>query len=130
VHWVSTLEPPAQSPEGVRWDTEVGGHLRRALEAEPGSVMLMSSINGGDRVIWRSHVDASRFLTEFNGERFEAALQRPRRHARLVLLAPGSTVAARHDVADFQAMGYELVWSHELYGSESERYALLRKRGL
>ena len=128
VHGVSTLDPPAQSAEGVRWEVEVGGQLRQAADADAGAVVLMSSLNGGDRLIWRSGADASRFLTEFNGDRFERALRQPARYARWIFLAPGSMVAARYDVSGLQAMGYELVWSQGLYGSAAERYALLRNR--
>jgi hypothetical protein len=127
VHGVSTIDPPTQLAGDARFDSQTGGLLRRALEQDRDAVLLMSSINGGERLIWRSRVDASRFLTEFNGERFESALRRPARHARWVLLAPGSSVSARYSPADLEAMGYEVVWSHRLDAGPALRYALLRR---
>jgi hypothetical protein len=127
VHGVSTLDPPTQSSEGVRSDKRVAGVMRRALEGDSDAVLLMSSVNGGDRLIWRSRVDASRFLTEFNGERFDAALRRPTRYARWVLLAPGSSVAARYEPSELEGLGYEIVWSDGLPGDPSFSHALLRR---
>ena len=66
--------------------------MGRALEADAGR-LVMSPINGGDRLIWRSEVDAKRFLTEANGNRFQKALDHPARYARWALLAPGSWLA-------------------------------------
>ena len=128
VHGVSTMDPPAQLPTEVRWEKRVSGLLHNALASDRDAVLLMSSINGGDRLIWESGVDASRFMTEFNGERFNQALRRPFRHASWVLLAPGSSVADRYKPSELEAMGYKVVWSSALYDRPSLRYVLLRRR--
>ena len=74
-------------------------------------MLVMSQINGGDKLIWRSEVDAKRFLTEANGERFQKALDNPARYARWALLAPGSALAERYEISDLKARGYSVVWS-------------------
>jgi len=126
VHGVSTIDPAAQSAEATNFEKNLGGVMRRALDEQPGR-LLMSSINGGDRLIWRSEVDTKRFLTEANADEFDQALDRPMTHARWVLLAPGSTVGERYDLQDLEAMGYTPVWSDDEGASPDSRYVLLRR---
>ncbi len=48
----------------------------------------MSSINGGDRMIWRSSIPARHFLTEFNANRFVVEQRNPSRAVEMVVLSP------------------------------------------
>jgi hypothetical protein len=124
LHGVSTINPSPQPAEAVHREQQVGDMLRRTLEDQPGEV-LMSSVNGGDRLIWRSRIDAKRFLTEANGE-FEDALDRPDRYARWALLAAGSTLGTRYSVEDLERLGYTPVWSHRGPGIHTP-YVLMRR---
>jgi hypothetical protein len=125
VHGVGTLDPPAQSVESTRFEVGLGKILRTHLAGTEGRVLL-SSINGGDRLIWRSGLDASRFVTEANGEAFNRALARPDRHAGYVLVAPGSTVTEALSTPRLERFGFRVIWSVDRYGSPESRYAIWR----
>ena len=53
-----------------------------------GGIILMSRINGGDRMIWRSGIPARHFLTEFNADRFVVERRDPSRAVEMVVLSP------------------------------------------
>jgi hypothetical protein len=105
---VATLDPKPKSDRAYRVEIGIGDALRR-LAAKHEHV-LMSSINAGDRFIWRSELDASRFITETNGELFESALERPASHATAVFVAHGATVSKRLRPGELRAHGFHRVW--------------------
>jgi D-inositol-3-phosphate glycosyltransferase len=126
VHGVTTLDPPAQPFESTQFEVRMGEVLRRDLAGADGR-LLLSSINGGDRLIWRSRLDASRFVTEANGDMFERAVQHPESYVDAVFLAPGSSLTAALPPSRLTRLGFRVVWSVDRYGKPDSRYAIWRR---
>jgi Dolichyl-phosphate-mannose-protein mannosyltransferase len=88
---------------------------------------LISSIRGGDRLIWRSGLHASGFVTEFNGDLFMKARGNPVAFGiDCVVLAPGSSLNSPAFGHVLERQGFAEVWSIEALAQRTS-YVLLRR---
>jgi len=105
-------------------DRVVGAQLADAYD---GGRVLLSSRNGGDRLIWHSGEDASQFITEFNGPLYAAAVALPRAHVRYVLITPRSSLEGRLSPSELERAGYSPVWTFDAYANGDLLYTLYER---
>jgi hypothetical protein len=126
LHGTSTVDPPPQAHAVARYERSVARALQHLTGRDDGRI-LMSSINGGDRLIWLSRLDASRFITEANGDRFARTLRHPGADIHYVFVTPGSTVEERLSAAALARKGFRPVWSSHRPDAAGLRYTLLER---
>ncbi len=86
-----------------------------------GGEILTSASGGGDRVIWLSGLPARDFVTQFNAERFAAALRSPASAAAYVF----STPSLRTQIPDstLAAEGFRQLWTTTIGGYQQTLWA-------
>jgi hypothetical protein len=126
VQGVDTLSHATERHSNASWQ-----RVADALKAKyDGGRILMSSINGGDRIVWRSGLHASQFITEFNNRSepslFELARRQPETHARWILLSPRGDLALTPQ--RLYNLGYVRMAYYDDAGDDRLRYSLWRQR--
>jgi hypothetical protein len=122
VNGIATTSNPGEVRQ-AELDAAVGDRIATSVH---GGRVLMSSIRGGDRLVWRSRLHASEFITEFNGPLWMHARSRPAANVEWVLLAPGSPLGTPAFGRLLEQEGYTEVWSIQALAQRSS-YVLFHR---